>query len=100
MEEQERTDEEHNSKKKHQAIMNEVEEDQQIVPSSVTLTVEDEIAYFFPYEYLEKEFGCDFLCEFPNPHVIGTDKPNKSLNLPHYQNRFSPPKPCVHESAQ
>ncbi|KAK8943984.1 hypothetical protein KSP40_PGU010082 [Platanthera guangdongensis] len=86
--------------KKHQAIMNEAEEDQKIVPNSATLAVEDEIAYFFPYEYLEKGFGCVFLCEFPNGHVIGTDKPNKSLNLPHYQNRFSPPKPCVHESAQ
>ncbi|KAK8921797.1 Transcription factor PIF1 [Platanthera zijinensis] len=86
--------------KKHQAIMNEVEEDQKIAPNSATLAVEDEIAYFFPYEYLEKEFGCDFLCEFPSPHAIGTDKPNKSLNLPHYQNRLSSPKPCVHESAQ
>lgn len=85
--------------KKHQAFINEVKEDQKTVLNSATPAVEDEIASFFPYEYLEKEFGCDFLCE-PNQYAITTDKANKSLNLPHYQNRLSPPQPYVHDSLQ
>nr|QDL88406.1 transcription factor PIF4-like isoform X5 [Cymbidium ensifolium] len=76
--------------------------------------MEDEIASLFqypPYEYLEKEFGCDFLCEFPNPQtIITTDRSNKSVNnegnttpsfnLSHNQNRLSPPKSYVHDSVQ
>ncbi|PKU80306.1 hypothetical protein MA16_Dca005837 [Dendrobium catenatum] len=94
----------------------EVKEDPKPLGNSTpqSSAMEDEIASLFqypPYEYLEKEFGCDFLCDFPNPQtLITTDKSNKSinnegnaiprLNLPHNQNRLSPPKSYVHGSAQ
>ncbi|XP_020586384.1 transcription factor PIF4-like isoform X2 [Phalaenopsis equestris] len=93
--------------------INEVKEDPKPVGGSNPhpSAMEDEIASLFqyhPYEYLEKEFGCDFLCEFPNPQTISADKLNKSINnegntvprfnLYHNQNRFSPPKSHPYDS--
>ncbi|KAL0909446.1 hypothetical protein M5K25_020318 [Dendrobium thyrsiflorum] len=96
--------------------INEVKEDPKPLGNSnpQPSAMEDEIASLFqypPYEYLEKEFGCDFLCDFPYPQtLITTDKSNKIINnegnviprsnLPHNQNRLSPPKSFVHDSAQ